>query len=150
MARFLEHAFVQELLSLEMPGDHFAIAGSGPLYVRGRIDAINDLDVVARGPAWEIAAAIGVSKPAPYSAVRHISLFQGHVEILDGWFPEYWKLDDLIDGADVMYGIRFVRLEVVLRTKQLLGRPRDLDHLQRLLREIPGLESPGEAEEPTP
>jgi hypothetical protein len=142
MARFLDHVYAQELLSLEMPPDHFAIAGSGPLFVRGWIDDIIDLDVVARGPAWDIAATLASPEPAPYSAVRRVRLFHGDIEILDGWFPEYWKLADLIDGAEVMYGIRFVQLDIILRTKQLLNRPRDLDHLD-LLRKISRPESPG-------
>jgi hypothetical protein len=51
------------------------------------------------------------------------------VEVLDGWFPELWPTDELIDEADVIHGIRFVRLAVVAATKRMLHRPRDLEHL---------------------
>lgn len=52
----------------------------------------------------------------------------GKLEFLDSWFPG-WDTDELIDGADVLHGMRFVRLEVIRATKLKLGRPRDLEHV---------------------
>ena len=40
------------LRALELPAEDYAVFGSGPLAVRGLIEHIGDLDVVARGPAW--------------------------------------------------------------------------------------------------
>ncbi|WP_420117628.1 hypothetical protein [Micromonospora sp.] len=129
MNTLLGHPYMRELLSLHLPQQHFAVAGSGPLFARGWISDPGDIDVVARGPAWAAACERGSPSPAPYSDVRRLRLFHGHVEILDGWFPELWSTDLLIDEADVIGGIRFVQLSVVAATKKKLNRLRDREHL---------------------
>ena len=129
MKSFLNHPYIRNLLSLELPLTDYAIAGSGPLFARGWIDDPTDIDVVARGAAWDAAVRIVAPEPAPYPPVQRVVLFGGTIEVLDGWFPDRWSVDDLIDGADIIEHIRFVKLDVVADTKKMLGRVRDLEHL---------------------
>jgi hypothetical protein len=129
---FLKHPFFQELWSLNLPRSDFAIVGSGPLYARYLVTEIGDVDVVARGAAWKLALQLAEPTPAPYSSAQQIQLFNGDIEILDSWFPEYWKVDELIDGADLIEDIRFVTMNVVWRGKQELLRPIDLVHLRSI------------------
>jgi hypothetical protein len=119
-------------MSLQLDPENFVIAGSGPIFARGWIDDLGDIDVIARGSAWNAAAKIGKAIVRPHSSVQRISLFDGDVEIFDGWFPERWSVDWLIDGADVICDLRFVRLDIVAATKRMLDRPRDLMHLRML------------------
>ncbi|GIF46766.1 hypothetical protein DFJ67_1456 [Asanoa ferruginea] len=130
MINFLHNPCFVALLKLGLPTEDFAIAGSGPLFARGWIEEISDVDVVARGAAWRQAAALGKIARAPFFPVNRVTIADGKVEVLDGWFPEIWAVDDLIDNADVFQGLRFVQLSVVLTTKRLLGRPRDKAHLR--------------------
>lgn len=132
MTSFIAHPFIRELMSLQLDTDNFAIAGSGPLFARGWIDDPSDLDVVARGSAWTSATQLGKADSAPYSDVHHVSLFDGDIDILDGWFPERWPTDQIIDEADIICGLRFVRLDIIIATKEMLSRPRDLIHLRRI------------------
>lgn len=127
--QFLEHPLFLSLLSLDLPRADFAIAGSGPLFARGWIDSIGDLDVIARGPAWDQARKLGKVADAPLSTVQRVSLLDDRVEVLDGWFPEIWSADLLIDGADMLLGLRFVKLHIVAETKKMLNRPQDKLHL---------------------
>ncbi|HEX5204734.1 MAG TPA: hypothetical protein VFW27_32820 [Actinoplanes sp.] len=129
---FLGHRYFRELLSLRMPPGDFVICGSGPLYARGWIDDPSDLDIVARGAAWKIAARLGPIEAAPYSAARRVPLFGGDLDVFDDWFPEFGTVDELIDRADVLAGLRFVTLDVVATTKLMMGRDRDRAHLQVL------------------
>ncbi|MEV4483913.1 hypothetical protein [Micromonospora coxensis] len=129
MTPLFTHPYVAALLSLGLPREDYAIAGSGPLFARGWISDPGDIDVVARGRAWALACRHGEPSPAPYSSVHRLQLFDGRVEILDGWFPEFWSTDRLIDEADVIDGVRFVQLSVVAATKRMLQRPRDVEHL---------------------
>ncbi|MEV6599626.1 hypothetical protein AB0M36_22630 [Actinoplanes sp. NPDC051346] len=132
MNNFREHPDFALLESLALVRGDFAIAGSGPLYVRGLIDDIGDVDVVARGAAWREVCRLGTVVDAPFSTVHRVCLFGGKIEVLDGWFPELWDVDQLIDGADVIDGFRLVRLDVVTATKRMLQRPRDRTHLELL------------------
>jgi hypothetical protein len=130
MRRFASHPFFEQLFSLDLPREDFAVAGSGPLFVRGLIDELSDVDIIARRGAWKVAIEHGRPSLALYSTVQIVELFDKNVEILDGWFPEIWSVDDLIDGADLIDGLRFVSLEVVRQTKEIMGRPKDIAHLQ--------------------
>lgn len=129
MPPFSSHPFFKKLLSLNLPREDFAIAGSGPMYARNLIDKLGDVDVIARGKAWETAVEHGRPVPAPYSTVEVVKLFDESVEILDGWFPEIWSVDDLFDNAELIDGIQFVSLEVVRRTKEKMRRPKDVEHI---------------------
>ena len=122
----------RELLSLDLPRSDYAIAGSGPLFARGLIPSVGDLDVVARGEAWRRVVALGPVDEAPEAGVHRVVLFDGRVEVLDGWYPLVWNVDELIDGAEVIDGMPFVRLQVVEWTKSRSRRPKDREHLRLL------------------
>lgn len=116
-----------KLRALELPAQHYAVFGSGPLAVRGLIEHISDLDVVARGPAWRKAAALGAVGVAS-GGDRVVRLEGGTIEIFDGWLG--WDADAIIDGAETIEGLPFARLEEVQAFKLHHGRPKDLEHAQ--------------------
>ncbi len=116
---------LRRLAALDLDPDHYAVHGSGPMLAHGLKTTIGDLDVIARGPAWERALALG--EPG-YSALRGdpcVRFWQGRIEVFRTWVTDYCTVDDLIDGADVIEGIRFVQLPHVLAYKRLLGRQKD-------------------------
>ncbi len=89
----------------------------------------HDLDLVARGKAWELAALAGTVE-VPRSGVGHvISLFEGQIEVYDSWTPGDWDVNELIKTAEITEGIRFARLEDVIKWKKVMGRPKDTEHL---------------------
>ena len=130
MNSFLNHSQVRNLISLNLDTSNFAFIGSAPIFVRGWIDGVSDIDIVARESAWHTALRLGDASPVPNSTVHKISLFDGNVEILDGWFPERWPVDKMIDGSDIICGFRFVSLDIITTVKRLLSRPKDLAHLR--------------------
>ena len=132
MKPFTQHPFFGLLGSLHLPPEDFAIAGSGPLFARGWIAEIGDLDVIARGAAWRRICELGEVEEAPLASVHRVLLFDGKIEVLDGWFPAIWDINTLIDEADLIAGLRFVKLEVVAETKKMLQRPQDLQHLDKI------------------
>ena len=119
------------LRSLDLPLGDYAIFGSGPLIVRGTIEGTNDLDIIARGATWDHVQEIG-----------HVAEFEGgnlRVDMFDErlTFGATWKygsfdLDQLIDTAEIIDGLPFVRLEHVVTYKQAAGRPKDVEHLRQL------------------
>lgn len=120
------------LRSLELPIGDYAVFGSGPLLVRGVIAEANDLDVVSRGRAWERATAIGEIVRLPEDGAEIVSCFDGLVTLGRSWAYGDVDIDHLIDTAEVIDGLPFVRIEHVVAFKQLARRPKDLEHLSLL------------------
>ena len=122
-------AALAHLESLELPQGDYAVFGSGPLLIRGIIDNAADLDVIARGAAWEQAAAAGRLTYLPDHNVTVASFFGGAITIGTRWAIGDFSVDELIDTAELIDGIPFVRLEHVRSYKRLAGRRKDIDHL---------------------
>jgi len=120
------------LRTLDLPAGDHAVFGSGPLLVRGIIAEANDLDVISRGRAWDRALAVGEVVRLPEDGAQIVSCFGGLVTIGRSWAYGDVDIDDLIDTAEILDGIPFVRLEHVVAFKQLARRPKDLDHLRLL------------------
>ena len=54
-----DHPLIRRLIELDLPRGDWALFGSGPLLMRGWIDAVGDLDIVCRGAAWDRAREVG-------------------------------------------------------------------------------------------
>lgn len=126
------HPLVQRFLSLELDPDHCAVFGSGPMLAHGLKMSLGDLGIVARGPAWQKACEdgdLGVSKIGGDPVAAY---WGGGIEVFSVWFPPDVSMDDLIDTADVVAGIRFVQLRHVLAYKRRLRRPKDVPDIAAL------------------
>lgn len=127
----LEQNLFDLLRSLGLPMGDYAIFGSGPLIMRGIIEATNDLDVISRGRAWERALRVGELVSLPDGA-RIVSCFDGSVTIGRNWAYGDFDIDKLIDTAEVIDGLPFARLEHVVHYKEIAARPKDVIHLELL------------------
>ena len=133
------------LRSLELPLGDFAVFGSGPLIVRGIIEAANDLDVISRGTAWDRACELGNLVYLEDHQVEVVSFFDGAITVGRSWAYGEVDIDHLIDTAELIDGLPFVLLEHVVRYKQAAARPKDLIHL-RSLADYLGESDPGSEE----
>jgi hypothetical protein len=120
------------LRSLGLPGDDYAVFGSGPLIVRGIIEATNDLDVVSRGAAWKKACELGEMVTLEEHDVDVVSVLDGAITIGTSWAYGNVDIDELIDTADIIDGLPFARIEHVAKYKKIAGRSKDLEHLRLL------------------
>lgn len=120
------------LRSLELPIGDYAIFGSGPLIIRGIIEATNDLDVLGRNEAWQRARGLGKLVVLPEDGAEIVSCFDGAVTIGTSWLYGEFDIDELIDTAEIIDGLPFVRLEYVVMYKKIAARPKDLRHLEQL------------------
>ena len=128
-AGFAAHLFGL-LRSLNLPAGDYAVFGSGPLLVRGIIECAGDLDVICRGAAWEAAQRLGPA--GEQHGVPVVSLFGGLVTLGVRWAVGEVDVGHLIDTAEVIDGLPFVRLEHVVAYKRIADRPKDREHLRRL------------------
>jgi len=122
------------LRQLRLPDGEYAVFGSGPLIVRGWVSGSNDLDVICRGDAWSQACASGrVSHDARYG-VELASHCRGRVTFGTRWGIGAFDVDALIDTAELINGLPFVRLQHVITYKELRASPKDLLHLEQYRR----------------
>ena len=115
-----------------MPAGDHAIFGSGPLLVRGVIDEVNDIDILCRGAAWRYARELGERVHLPDYDVEIISIDDGRITLGKTWGYGRFDTDILIDTAELISGLPFVRLEYVVAYKQIANRGKDQAHLRAL------------------
>lgn len=127
--RVASHPFLLALEKLKLDQDHFVIFGSGPMLAHRIRQNVADLDVVARGVAWEQAHAAEGWTVKDKSRPNLLNFQIGGVEIEIGpeWYTPQglWSTDELIDTAEVISAYRFARLEYVREYKSRLGRWKD-------------------------
>ncbi|MFF6954966.1 hypothetical protein [Streptomyces sp. NPDC008317] len=121
----MRHPLVRRLSALNLDSGHFAIFGSGPMLAHGLKTEIGDLDVIARGPAWNRAVNLGQHGLSKIRRDPFVSFWGGRIEIFQSWVTDSFPVEELIDTAEIFDGIRFVRLPHVLSYKRLLGRKKD-------------------------
>ncbi|MCD6442311.1 hypothetical protein J7L24_02110 [bacterium] len=123
--------FLEQLKKLNLPKGKFAIFGSGPLGVRNIRDT-HDLDVIIDEelfdkykimPGWE-------SKNFERDG-RYVEMIENSgIEFYKKWEPGDWNARRLIDEAEFIDDLPFVRLEEVKKWKEISGREKDLKDIQ--------------------
>jgi len=121
------------LMSLGLPKEDYAIFGSGPLIKKGLKPLKNDLDVIARGLAWEKTTLLGHPIDTPFKRGKRVVLFNGRIEIYNEWISEKYDVNELIDEAEIINGIKFVALHKSLNYKKDLWRPKDIEDIRSII-----------------
>ena len=129
MSKIIQNTLIQLLLSLNLEKDDFSVFGSGPMFGHGLIELTNDLDIIARGKAWEQAKKFG-GISTENGTEKTIKLFNKRIEIGNYFYPGNFDTNELIDTSNIIEEIRFVRLENVLTYKKILNRPKDIIHIK--------------------
>lgn len=117
------------LRALRLTPGEYAIFGSGPLAIRGLVDTVHDLDVIVRGETWERVRALGVVDIK--AGDETVDLGNG-LSFGRSWGYGNFDIDALIDNAETIEGLPFVRLAAVIEFKRVAGRPKDHEHLRVL------------------
>ena len=128
---FIKDPRIRLLMSLDLDTQDFAIYGSGLLWVH-RLRPVSDLDIIARGEAWEKVKKMGPLSCATRNGAPTVRLFDGALEFTNGWVAGESDVDKLIDEAEVIYGLRFVKLPYVLSYKRRLRREKDIADIKAL------------------
>jgi len=124
----LGDALLDHVRSLDLAAGDYAIFGSGPLIVRGIIEATNDLDIICRGEAWEQVRQVGEISSFD-DENECVNLLEGRITFGITWKYGEFDLDQLIDTAEIIDGLPFVRLGHVIAYKEAANRPKDREHL---------------------
>ena len=112
---------LRQVRELGLPIDEFAVFGSGPMAAAG-LRKVNDIDLIVSVHLWDRLAE---ELPTTDLEDEGQKIRIRGVEIYNTWYPEVGDLDILIKKADVVEGVRFVKLQKVLEWKQKYGREKD-------------------------
>lgn len=144
--RLFRNRLVRKLVAMDLDPEQFVVFGSAPLLAHGLRTTIRDLDVVARGDVLAWAKRTGTPGVGACSGDPVWQFCRGRIQFSAGWITPRWDVGELMDGAEVIGGLRWARPGDVLRYKMELLRPKDLAdiakiraHLRRPVRKPPQL-----------
>lgn len=120
------------LRDIGLPTCDFAVFGSGPLIVRGLISFGNDLDIICRASAWNKVKQVGDLLYLREYDTHIVSVGGGVLTFGTSWGIGQFDIEALIDDAEMIDGLPFVRLEHVVRYKAIRGLPKDKRHIEAL------------------
>lgn len=127
----------------------FVVFGSGPLLAHALCPDVGDLDVVVRRGVWQRVRRYAMKH-------EHGELVRGthngaliaqfrvegrYIQFSSGWISDEWRAHKLIAEADEIDGLRFARLDKVLRYKEVLRRSKDAWHIELLTSHFEAVES---------
>jgi hypothetical protein len=129
------------IVGLRLDRRDLVIFGSAPLFAHGLCPDVHDLDVVARGAAWDVLQGKGENDTGTVNGAPMVSFWDGCIQFSRGWISPEWNTDALIDRADMIGGLPFAALRDVLAYKEQLRRDKDLTDISILRRELDGVRS---------
>lgn len=118
----------KEVSELGFQPNTFAIFGSGPLLAHNLTNEIDDVDIIVNDNGWQKALTLGkLDHAASGDPVVRIG---DNIEIFNSWAPGIWNTQNLINEAEIINGLPFVKLENVLAWKKLRNKPKDQKHIE--------------------
>ena len=113
---------------LGLPAGDFVLHASAVMVLNDLLAEAGDVDIVARGAAWQRARELGT--PVEGRTDLCVAIDSHGVEVWSGWLGD--DVDALIDGAHSVAGLPCVSLAEVLRFKLASNRPKDQPHIALL------------------
>lgn len=119
--------FLDELRRLNLPREQYALFGSALLSVYN-IRESKDLDIIVKADLWDDL----VKKHAANLKENPLRIHVGNIKIFRDWMILTDRIDEMIDTAMIIEDIHFVRVGYVLEWKRWMGRPKDMEDIQRI------------------
>lgn len=120
---------LEELKKLNLPKGKFAIFGSGPMGPVGLKDP-RDLDVIVTEDIFDDLKQKSEFKLGTKKSNDEY-LEKDGIEFYKNWYPgEEWDIKKLINEAETINDLPFVKLEKVLKWKKLIMREKDIKDIE--------------------
>lgn len=121
------HDLFQRVREMKIPLGKYALFGSAPLGIRKLRDC-HDIDIIVTEDLWDKYK----SKNWEIRAMPHASqyLWNNGVELWKDWKPGNWDIQKLIDEAEIIDGLPFVKLEHIVEWKKLHSREKELKDIE--------------------
>ncbi len=119
----------EKIKELGFPAGSYAIFGSGPMAVRG-LRECGDIDLIVTDELFEEYKSTSGWELKDVGG-REMLVKDG-IEMSSGWWPGEWDVEQLIENADIIENLPFVRLSEVLKWKKLAKRDKDMKDIEIL------------------
>jgi len=117
----------QKVKDLKLPIGKYALFGSAPMGIIGLRDC-HDIDIIVTEDLWnEYKEKNWKIKTMPHGSQY---LINGEIELWKDWKPGHWDIKQLIQEAEIINGLPFVKLEKILEWKKLSSREKDLKDVE--------------------
>lgn len=114
--------FIEELRNLNLPVSQYAVFGSGPLAIRG-LRENNDIDIVVSPDLFH-----KLSKEYPNRG--HGLALSQNVDAFVNWDFVSMKPEDILSHSEIIDGISFAKMELVLELKKRMNRDKDISDIK--------------------
>jgi hypothetical protein len=121
--------FFQRVKELRLPMGKYALFGSASLGIRG-LKECHDIDIIVTEDLWNDYKDKGWEQRTNPKGVT--CLWNNEIELWKEWGPGSWDIEKLIEEAELIDGLPFVRLETVLDWKKQNCRPKDLKDIETI------------------
>ena len=120
----------QKVKELNLPIGEYALFGSAPMGVRG-LRECHDIDIIVTEKLWNDYK--NKSEWKLMEIREDNNYFEGlrndDIELWKDWWPG-WNVDKLIQEAEIIDGLPFVKLEEVIKWKRFRAREKDLKDVE--------------------
>jgi len=114
--------FLDELIKFNFHVNDFAVFGSGPMAANG-IYTNCDIDIIVTRKLWD-----NLKINYHYNKEKDFVTLNDHIDAYNDWWG--YDIEKLIKEADIIFGIRFVKLETVLEWKKIRNSDKDKKHIK--------------------
>lgn len=122
---------ISEVKKLNLPQGKYAVVGSGAIAIKG-IRPAHDIDLVVTHDIYDGFKSAGWEEVRFPNTLRPWVLFKEVFDISTSWSVEGYQPDpaQLIQNAEIIEGVAFVRLEDLLKWKKACRRDKDLADIE--------------------
>jgi len=120
----------QKVKELNLPIGEYALFGSAPMGVRG-LRECHDIDIIVTEKLWN-----DYKNKSEWKLIEireDNNYFEGlrndDIELWRDWWPG-WNVDKLIQEAEIIDGLSFVKLGEVIKWKRFRAREKDLKDVE--------------------
>jgi len=119
----------QRVKELKLPIGKYALFGSAPSGTRGLKDC-RDIDIIVTEDLWDEYKSKGWETRVMPRGSQY--LWNDEIELWKDWYPGKWDIKKLIDEAEMIDELPFVKLEHVVKWKRQSGREKDLKDIETI------------------
>jgi len=118
----------QRVKDLNLPIGEYAIFGSGPMGIRG-IREMGDVDIIVTQKLWDYFINKSDWEQRQIDNLDGMKNEKLNIEIWKDWWIG-WNVEQMIKEAEIIGGLAFVNLEMMIEWKTLIAREKDLKDLE--------------------